>query len=90
MYDSSAYLAWWVATTELVMVVMLSGLLAQAASMERTAAAMSQCAARIRESSSDVKDFDASLTMLIVDSNSSGAGAAITVIRIDKLYSFWT
>jgi len=35
---------------------------AVAASMERTAAVMSQCALCIRDSKRDVKDFDASLT----------------------------
>lgn len=49
---------------------------AVAASMERTAAVMSQCALCIRDSSRDVKDFDASLTCTIAASNSSGVGTA--------------
>lgn len=49
---------------------------AVAASMERTAAVMSQCALCMRESSRDVNDFDASLTCPIVASKSSGDGTA--------------
>lgn len=49
---------------------------AVAASMERTAAVMSQCALCIRERSRDVKDFDASLTCNIAASKSSGDGVA--------------
>lgn len=51
----------------------------EAASMERTAAAISQRAERMRERSRDVKAFEASFTKLIVASNSSTAGAAATV-----------
>jgi len=47
---------------------------AVAASMERTAAVMSQCALCMRDSSRDVKDFDASLTCIIAASKSSGVG----------------
>lgn len=49
---------------------------AVAASMERTAAVMSQCALCMSERSRDVKDFDASLTCNIVASKSGGDGAA--------------
>lgn len=49
---------------------------AVAASMERTAAVMSQCALCMRDRSRDVKDFDASLTCTIVASKSSGVGTA--------------
>lgn len=50
-----------------------------AASIDRTAAEMSQWAERMRERSRDVKDLEASFTKLIVASNSSTAGAAATV-----------
>lgn len=50
----------------------------EAASIERTAAAISQRAERMRERSWDVKALEASFTKLIVDSNSSTAGAAAT------------
>ena len=55
---------------------------AVAASMDLTAAAMSQCAERMSESSNAVKDFDASFTTPIVPSNKSGAGNAATAITI--------
>lgn len=47
----------------------------EAASMDLTAAAMSQWANRIKERSIAVNDFAASFTELIVDSNNSGGGA---------------
>ena len=62
-----------------VMVVARTVSEALAASMERTAADMSQRAERMRERRRDVKDLDASFTCLIVASNSSGAGHAATV-----------
>lgn len=72
---------------EVVALVKFSLPLAVAASIERTAADMSQRAARIRERRSDVNDFDDSLTWHIVASNSSGAGATATVIS-DQQYLF--
>ena len=51
-------------------------LVAVAASMDLTAAVISQCALCIRERSIDVKDFDASLTCNIAASNISGDGVA--------------
>ena len=51
----------------------------EAASMERTAAAMSQWAERISERSRDVKDLNPSFTLLEVTSNSSGDGDNGTV-----------
>lgn len=54
-------------------------LAAVAASIDRTAAAMSQWAERMSESSSDVKDLEASFACPIVISNSSGPGATATV-----------
>ena len=54
---------------------------AVAASIERTAAVISQWALCIRESSMDVKDFDTSFTCNIVDSNSSGDGAAAIPVK---------
>lgn len=51
-----------------------------AASMDLTAAAMSQWADFMSDSRRAVNDFDASLTMLIVASNISGAGDSATVI----------
>lgn len=57
--------------------------LALAASMERTAAAMSQWAERIRERRRDVKDLDASFTCFIVASKSCGAGPPITVTSVN-------
>lgn len=56
---------------------MVSGPLAVAASMERTAAAMSQCAARMRDSSCNVNDLDDSFTWHIVTSNKSGDGDGV-------------
>lgn len=73
---------------ELVVLVIVSLALAVAASMERTAAAMSQCAARIRDSRSDVNDFDDSFTWLIVASNRSGDGATATVTSDSNFISF--
>lgn len=58
---------------------MVSGPLPAAAPMERTAAAMSQCAERMRDSSCNVNDLDDSFTWHIVTSNKSGDGAAATV-----------
>lgn len=52
---------------------------AVAASMERTAADMSQCALCMRDRSRDVKDLDASLTCTMVASKSSGVGTAAIV-----------
>lgn len=56
-----------------------------AASMERTAAAMSQWAERMWERRRDVKDLDASLTWLIVVSKSSEVGATATVTIKSRL-----
>jgi len=69
-----------------VLVVKLS-VVVVAASIERTAAAMSQWAARMKVRRSDVKDFDVLFTWLIVNSNSSGAGAAATVTSNEEGYS---
>lgn len=66
-----------------VLVVKLS-VVVVAASIERTAAAMSQWAARMNVRRSDVKDFDVLFTWLIDNSNSSGAGAAATVTSNEK------
>ena len=60
-----------------VLVVKLS-VVVVAASIERTAAAMSQWAARMNVRRSDVKDFDVLFTWLIDNSNSSGAAATVT------------
>lgn len=59
---------------------------AVAASMERTAAAMSHLAERMRERRRDVKDLDASFTCLIVASKSSGAGRGATVASENKVH----
>ncbi|GER25677.1 Axin-2 [Striga asiatica] len=56
----------------------------EAASMDRTAAAMSQRAERMRERRRDVKAFEASLTRLIVLSKRSIAGAGVTVVQLCK------
>lgn len=61
------------------LLVGLFSVVAAAASMERTAAAMSQWAARMRDKRRDVKDFEVSFTWFIVASKRSGAGAAATV-----------
>lgn len=59
---------------------------AVAASMDRTAAVMSQCALCMRDRSRDVKDLDASLTCTIVASKSSGVGTAATAAeRISQI-----
>lgn len=72
--------------TKEVMVVVVAGTVSAAASMERTAADMSQRAERMRERRRDVKDLDASFTCLIVASNSSGAGHAATVANANKVH----
>lgn len=64
------------------MSVVALAVVAAAASMERTAAVISQCALCIRERSRDVKDFDASLTWTIAASNSSGDGVAAIAAQI--------
>lgn len=55
-----------------------------AASIDRTAAAMSHRASRMRVRRTDVKDFDTSFTWLIVASNSSGAGAGAAASTITR------
>lgn len=60
---------------------------AVAASMERTAAVMSQCALCMRDRSRDVKDFEDSLTCIIVASKSSGVGTA--AIAADRISQIW-
>lgn len=64
MYDCNAYLAlpFCVAMIDDVLNDPAVMAVAVAASIDRTAAAMSQWAPRMRERSSDVNDFNASLT----------------------------
>lgn len=54
------------------------GMVAIAASIDRTAAAMSQLAERMSERRRDVKDLNVSFTWLKDVSNNSGAGATAT------------